>query len=132
MSLIAHPAFLRAMLRVDAATCVATGLLMAAGSSLLAGLTQIPPSLLMSAGLSLFPIAAFITLVASRTPAWPLGVWLVILANAGWVLASVWLLAGGAIRPNALGVAFVLVQAVAVALLTSLEYAGASRLQAAR
>jgi hypothetical protein len=86
----------------------------------------------MSAGLSLFPIAAFITLVASRTPSWPLGVWLVILGNAGWVLASVWLLAGGAIRPNALGVAFVLVQAVAVALLTSLEYAGASRLQAAR
>jgi hypothetical protein len=131
MSLIYHPAFLRTVLRIDAATCVATGLLMAAGSSLVSDLTQIPAGFLTPAGLSLFPIAAFITFVASRAQFWPLGVWLVIVGNIGWVLASIWLLAGGAIKPNMLGAAFVVVQAAAVAVLASLEFVGLGRQQTA-
>jgi hypothetical protein len=132
MSLINHPAFLRTVLRIDAATCVATGLLMAAGSSLVSNFTQIPAGLLTSAGLSLFPIAAFITFVASRAPFWPLGVLLVIGGNIGWVLASIGLLASGAIKPNILGVAFVVVQAAAVALLATLEYVVLGRQQTAK
>jgi hypothetical protein len=132
MSLIDHPTFLRTVLQIDAATCVATGLLMTAGSGLVSGLTQIPGTLLMTAGASLFPIAAFMAFISGRTPVWLLGVWLVILGNAGWVLASVWLLVGGAINPNALGVAFVLFQAGAVAILAGLEYLGLQRLAVSR
>ncbi len=44
------------------------------------------------------------------------------------LLGSVWILAGGAIKPNALGVAFVLLQAGAVAVLAALEYMGLQRL----
>jgi hypothetical protein len=113
MSIQHHPNFLRTVLRIDAATCVATGLLMTVGTKPLAGLTQLPPGLLLAAGLSLLPIAAFIVFV-----------WLIIFGNIGWVLASVWLLIAGAVTPNALGAAFVIVQAVAVAALATLEFMG--------
>jgi hypothetical protein len=124
MSIQHHPNFLRTVLRIDAATCVATGLLMTLGASSLAGLTQLPSQLLFAAGLSLLPIAAFIVFVAARAPVWPLGVWLIILGNIGWVLASVWLLIAGTVTPNALGAAFVIVQAMAVAVLATLEFMG--------
>lgn len=127
MTLTNHPEFLRTVLKIDAAICVATGLLMTAGVGIVSGLTQIPSGFLMTAGASLFPIAAFMVFAASRVPDWPVGVWLVILGNVGWVLGSLWLLAGGAIKPNALGVAFVLLQAGAVAVLAALEYMGVQR-----
>jgi hypothetical protein len=123
--------FLRTVLLVDAATCLATGLLMTAGSAMLAPLTQIPAGLLFSAGVSLFPVAAFITFVATRDVVPPLGVWLVIAGNAAWVAGSLWLSIGGALGPNALGYAFIAVQASAVAMLAALEYAGLRRMSLA-
>lgn len=122
-----HPGFLRTVLLADAATCVATGLLMTAASGLLAGLTHLPAGLLTSAGLSLFPIAAVIAFVAMRPGTWPLGVWMVILGNIGWVVGSLYLLVPGTIAPNALGYAFLIVQAVAVVVLTELEVMGIRR-----
>jgi hypothetical protein len=124
MSLTEHPKFLRNVLIADAVTCVATGMLMTLGAALLGKLTQLPPELLRAAGLSLFPIAAFIAFVATRQRLRRTGVWLLILGNAGWVAASLWLLLGGAISPNAMGYAFVAVQAAAVAVLAELEFAG--------
>jgi hypothetical protein len=129
MSIIENdPRFLRNVLLVDAATCVVTGLLMTFGAGLLAGLTQLPPELLRSAGISLFPIAAFIAFVATRAELPRTGVWLVILGNAVWVAASLWVIFGGAINPNALGYAFVAVQALAVAVLAELEFTGMRKL----
>ena len=132
MSVIANNRkFLRTVLLVDAATCVATGLLMTFAAGLLANVTQLPPELLRSAGLSLFPIAAFIAFVATRAELPRAGVWLVILGNAAWVAASLWVIFGGATSPNALGYAFVAVQALAVAVLAELEFTGVRRLGAA-
>jgi hypothetical protein len=122
-----HPHFLRTVLLADAATCVATGLLMTAGSGLVAGLTHIPAGLLVSAGLSLFPIAAVIAFVALRPGTWPLGVWLVILGNIGWVVGSLYLLVPGTLAPNGVGYAFLIVQAAAVVVLTELEIMGVRR-----
>jgi hypothetical protein len=47
--------------------------------------------------------------------------------NAAWVVASVALLVSGSVSPNALGVTFVLVQAVAVAALADVQYFGLRR-----
>jgi hypothetical protein len=89
MTFIQHPNFLRTVLLVDAATCLATGLLMTAGADPLAGLMQIPADLLFYAGASLFPIAAFIALVGTRQAPPPVGVWLVIVGiSHGWPPAS--------------------------------------------
>ena len=131
MALMDHPNFLRNILLIDAATCVATGLLMTAGSSPVVSLTQLPAGLLTAAGLSLFPIAAFMAFVATRQPIPSAGVWLTILGNAGWVFASIALLLSGKIAPNSFGTAFVIIQAVAVAALAELEYMGLRRRTAA-
>jgi hypothetical protein len=110
---------LRRVLAVDALTCAAAGALMAFGADLVAPLTGLPKPLLFWAGVVLFPVAALMAFLSRRQAA-PAGlVWLVILGNAGWVLASIAVLFLTA--PTALGVAFVVAQAVAVAILTVLE-----------
>jgi hypothetical protein len=124
MSIIHSPKFLRIVLLVDAATCVATGLLMTLGGDILARLTAVPELLLRYAGISLFPVAIFIALVGTRESIALAGVWVVIIGNALWVAGSALLLFGGMIAPNALGYMVISAQAAAVALLTELEYFG--------
>lgn len=117
-----NPSFLRSVLFVDAVTCAAMGALMTFGSGLFGRLTQIPPELLFYAGLSLFPIAAFITLVATRPVIPAAGVWLIVAGNLLWAAGSVLLLATGWIAPNLLGSSFITAQAIVVAVLTKLEH----------
>src|SRR5215471_947436 len=100
MSFIHSPKFLRTVLLVDATTCVATGLLMAFGADLVAGLTAIPASLLRYAGVSLFPVALFIAGVGMRNSVPAPGVWVVIIGNALWVAGSAFLLFGAVIASN--------------------------------
>lgn len=127
MTFADRPNFLRNVLLVDAATCVVSGLLMTIAAKPVASLTGLPADLLGSAGLSLFPIAAFIAFVATCRPAWPLGVWLVILGNIGWVAGCLGLLFGTFVSPTAVGMAFVSAQAIAVAALAELEFTGLRR-----
>jgi hypothetical protein len=53
MSITQSAKFLRTVLLIDAATCVATGLLMTLGADIVAGLTAVPAPLLLYGGLSL-------------------------------------------------------------------------------
>jgi hypothetical protein len=124
MSFTSPLRFLRTVLLIDAATCVAAGLLMAVGADFVAGLTAVPAPLLRYAGLSLFPVAAFIALVGTRDSMAPPAVFVVIAGNALWVAGSVLLLVSGLIAPNVLGYVFVGGQAAAVAVLAELEYFG--------
>jgi hypothetical protein len=118
--------FLRRVILVDAATCVATGLLLALGAGALTPLLELPGALLRYSGLSLFPIAAFMVWVATRESLPRPGVWLIIAGNILWVAGSVLVLA--VISPRTLGYAFVIAQAAAVALLAELEIVGLRRL----
>jgi hypothetical protein len=118
------PLTLRTVLAFDAATCAVMGAALMAGAGPIASLTLVPPALLSYAGLALLPIAAFMALVALPANPPAFGVWLVILGNAGWVIASLALIFGDWIAPNMLGVAFIGAQAVAVAILAALEYSG--------
>lgn len=116
---------------LDAAVCALTGAVLAAASGPVSGLTAIPAALVFWAGMLLLPIAAFMAFVASRRPVPAWGVVIVVAGNVGWVLASLALLLGIWFVPNALGMALIAGQAVAVLFLAWLEYA-ASRPQAAR
>ncbi len=49
---------------------------------------------------------------------------IVIAGNAVWTLASIALLFSGAVTPNLLGEAFVVIQAIAVGVLAELQYIG--------
>jgi hypothetical protein len=115
---------LRSVLFIDAATCAVMGAALMAGAGAIASITAIPTALLFYAGLSLIPIAAFMALVGLPANPPVLGVWLVILGNVGWVIASLALIFGDWIAPNMLGVAFIGIQAIAVAILAALEYSG--------
>lgn len=118
--------FLRRVLCVDAATCVATGALLSLESARLATLMGLPAGLLLWAGVALFPIAAFMLRTGLARDLSRPAVWVVIIGNAGWVAGSALLLLATA--PTGLGYAFVIAQAVVVALLAELEYAGLRRL----
>ncbi|HET6467074.1 MAG TPA: hypothetical protein VFG43_01730 [Geminicoccaceae bacterium] len=113
---------LRSIVLVDAATCAAMGALLVLGHAGIAQITRIPSPLLWYAGLALFPIAAFMAAVATRTAPPPAAVRLIVLGNVLWVAGSLLLLVGGWIAPNGLGRAFVLGQALVVAALAGLEH----------
>jgi len=114
--------FLRWILLADAATSGAIGLLMMFGSGLLEQLLELPPSLTRTAGISLLPFAAFLVYLAARQYLSSSALWLVIVINVLWTLGSILLLIEEAIEPNGLGYAFVLFQAVGVAIFAVLEY----------
>jgi len=117
--------FLRRVLCADAATCIASGLLMSAGAAPLARLLGLPAGLLFWAGVALFPVAAFILVLALRHARSVAGAWIVILGNVAWVAGSLLVLL---LAPTALGTVFVISQAIVVAVLAELEYVGLRRI----
>ena len=112
---------LRGLLVIDAVTCAVMGMVLAAGSAEIARLTALPSTLLLYAGLALVPVAAVMAAVAWRPAVNLTAARLLIAGNVAWIVASLILLAVGWIEPNALGTAFVIVQAVVVAVLVKLE-----------
>ncbi|MBX7220670.1 MAG: hypothetical protein K1Y36_12045 [Blastocatellia bacterium] len=116
--------FLRWVLAADATTSVVTGLLMVLDTELLERLFGLSPLLLRGAGLACLGFAAFLFyLITRKEMAAPL-VWAVIVLNVLWVGDSFLLLVSGWVAPTTLGTAFVITQALGVALLAELEYVG--------
>lgn len=122
--------FLRNALLADAIVSGATGLIMIAGASILADFLNLPFALLREAGFLLIPYVAFVAYVGTRATISRSAVWAVIVANVLWAAASVLLLLSGWVAPNLLGTAFVIVQAVAVALFGELQFIGLRRADA--
>lgn len=114
---------LRTALLADAGISGAAGLLMALAAGPLSNLLAIPSALLFWAGIICIASAALMAFTGTREPVPSALAWLIVVGNVGWVLASI-ALAAGIIKPNALGVAFILAQAATVAWLTWMEYAG--------
>jgi hypothetical protein len=119
--------FLRRALKLDAVASGATALLVIVGASYIDALLGLPVSLLRGAGLLLVPYVAFVAFVATRPRIESAAVWLIIACNVLWALASFLLLLSGKFAPTGLGIAFVVVQAVVVALLGELQYMGLRR-----
>ncbi len=126
-----HPNFLRSVLWADAIASGATGLMMAAGAGMLENLLGLPSGLTREAGLILVPYAALVAIVATRAQISGAAVWVFIVVNAAWTIGSIGLLVGG-LAPTALGYAFVIAQALVVAILAELQYAGVRTLAAAQ
>jgi hypothetical protein len=127
MSLVSVSPVLRRVLVADALISAAAGVLMALGAGVMRDLLALPAALLLAAGLALLPWAACLLWLA-RKPAVPAAaVWAVIVVNVAWVADSAWVALGGMFQPNALGQAFIAVQALAVAVLAELEFIGMRR-----
>ena len=110
---------LRRILGLDAATCFLMGALLVAATSPLSTVLGLPQDLLFWAGVLLFPCAALMGGAAMMRRPLPLLVWIVILGNAAWVMASV--AVAMVFEPPWIGVVFVIVQATVVLLLLILE-----------
>lgn len=124
MQLLRASNFLRYVLLADAATCLATGLLLTVGAELLEQFLGLPTQLSRYSGISLFPFAAFLIYLARHENLSPFALWAVIILNALWTIDSFLLLFSGWVEPTGFGYAFVIFQAVGVAIFATLEYFG--------
>lgn len=128
-SFFASPHFLRRVLWADAASGVATALLQCEFADALAPMLGLPGNLLLWSGYALAAFALFIVWIATRQtiPAAP--VWLLIAANAAWLLGCVGLLASSLVQPTMFGVSFLITQAFTVGVLLELEWIGVRKIQ---
>ena len=119
--------YLRRALAVDAVASAGTALLSIVAAVPLSRLLEVPEALLRGAGLALVPFVAFVLWTATRVNASRAAVGTIIGLNAAWVAASLWLVFGNTIAPNAAGYAFIVVQALAVAMFAEFQYVGLKR-----
>lgn len=119
---------LRRVLLADAVISGATGLLMFVGADVLMDALNLPAALLRSAGLVLLPYAAFVAFVAIQKDLHGAAVWAVIAINALWAINSLILLLSGWVAPNTLGYAFVVAQAIVVAVFAEPQYIAMRRI----
>ncbi|MDF3823320.1 hypothetical protein P3G55_25780 [Leptospira sp. 96542] len=128
-SVLASPRLLHLALRSDAASGIALGLPLVTCAHPLASWLGMPASLLSASGLALFPFAALMPLAARSAHPPAALVWLILLGNVAWVLGSAYL--WFTLPLTGWGQLFLLGQALAVVLLTELEYTGWRRLSQA-
>jgi hypothetical protein len=125
----ASPRFLRNVLWTDAASCVGSAALQLAAPAALARMLGLPAQLILASGVFLVGVALYIGFLASRAQPPRPGVWLLIAGNWAWVAGCVVLAFGSGV--TALGVAYLVLQAVAVTVLAELEWLGLRRTSAA-
>jgi hypothetical protein len=119
--------FLRRAILADAIFSGISALLLAFGAGALAPLLDLPEALLRETGLFLIAYAALVGWLGTRPSMPRVLVAIVIAGNAAWTLASVALLFSGAVTPNLLGEAFVVMQAIAVGAFAESQYIGLRR-----
>ncbi|HEY1104020.1 MAG TPA: hypothetical protein VGE70_11425, partial [Burkholderiaceae bacterium] len=86
------------------------------------------PGLLQVTGAMLLGYAA-IAIAVARSEPMPRGwLWVLIMGNFAWALASLALLLGSTLTPTLLGQAYLLVHVVSVAMLAELQWFGVRRL----
>ena len=119
--------FLRRAIVGDAVITGAMAVLLTAASGVLGPMLNLPESLLRETGIFLIVYAALVGFLGSRELMPKLAVCLVIGANALWTVDSIVLLFTGWVQPNALGQAFIVAQAVAVAVIAELQFIGLKR-----
>jgi hypothetical protein len=121
-------AFLRRVLLADALASAAMAALLLPAAGALAGPLGLPAGLLRGAGLLMLPWVALTAWLGTRAEPSRPPVWTVVAGNAVWAADSLLLLLSGWVAPTALGAAFVLAQAAAVAVLAVLQALGQQRL----
>jgi small-conductance mechanosensitive channel len=113
------------ILTLDALTCGWMGIVLVASAAQLSTLLALPPDLLFYAGCLLLPTALFMAALGRQATPRQAGLWLVILGNAAWVLASIATLI--IVGPNILGALFIGIQALVVAVLAMAEFNSVAR-----
>ncbi len=120
-----HPSsLLKFALLTDAAVSGAMGVLQLSAAAALAALLELPQALLLATGEFLVVYALLLVGMATRARLWSALVMFIVLGNLMWALACMALPGTGTLAPNALGIGFLLLQAVAVVVFAVLEWRG--------
>jgi hypothetical protein len=120
--------FLRLVLTLDSALCALNGVAYLVGAAYLGDLFGLPAELLVTLGVFLVGVAGALLWLATRQRISRVGVGVIVALNALWAVDSIALLAAGWYPVTAIGQAWVVVQALAVAVVAALEYVGLRRL----
>jgi len=117
-----YPAWLRTVLWVDGITGLVSGLMGLAASDFQATLLGLPAALVQGSGVLVlgFVVLIALLLAQSQPPRW--GLRALVVGNALWVVASVVVVELQWPTLNALGVAYVLLQAAFVGVLAGLQF----------
>ncbi|MEO9341096.1 hypothetical protein ABFT80_27270 [Mesorhizobium sp. SB112] len=119
---IQNTPFLRNTLIADAGVGLAAAALTIFGASFLSPLLNLPQGLIFWAGVALLPVAALLIAAARRSEIPRFWLREIVFINVAWVIASFGILIAGLVQPNALGIAFIVAQALAVGLFAELQY----------
>jgi len=133
MSLVSRllsPAGLRSVLWADAASGLAIAALQWAAADPLSALLGLPVALLRGSALVLLAYVALASLLAMRGGQPRALLALLVIDNWAWVAGCLLLAFGPLAAPTGLGVAYLLVQAVAVGALAELQWLGGLRRRA--
>jgi hypothetical protein len=124
---MSSPHFLRNVLRADALSCIACGLLQVVFSDPMVDLLNLPRTLVVYSGEFLLAYGVLVAWLSTRTPVPRPLVGLLIAGNLGWAITCAVLLFGGSFAPSALGMVYVAMQALTVVVLAELQYFGLRR-----
>ena len=127
MSIFASPKFLRNVLWADAAAGAASSLLHLLAAGVLADLLGLPHAVLVMSGAAMLVYVAGAMYLAAYEPVSRSGVSMLIAANWAWVGATAVVFMMNAGSMTALGQAYLVVHALAVAGLAELEWFGLRR-----
>jgi hypothetical protein len=128
-----HPSpLLRFALLVDAVVSGAMGVLQLSAAAKMASLLELPQTLLERTAEFMVIYMLVLAVMATRIRLWSTAVMFIVFGNLLWSLGCVALLLTGTLSPNALGTAFVLMQAAAVTVFAVLEWRGLRRSAPAR
>jgi hypothetical protein len=127
MRTVSPSPLLKTALAADAAVSGAAAVLQLAAADWLVGTLMLPRPLLVETGAFLVAYTILLVVLArsARLPAAVVAT--IVLGNVAWAVACVALVAAGAFPLTGLGVAFLIVQALAVLVFAALEYAGLKR-----
>ncbi len=123
MNTIYPSRLLKLALIADALVSGCVAALQLAASGWLSELLMLPRVLLFETGVFLVGYAILLLVLTCIDKLWTVIIGAVVVGNVGWAVGCIGLLAG-VLSPNALGVAFMLVQIVSVLIFATLEYFG--------
>ena len=126
MSIFSSPRFLRTVLWADCASCTATAGLQLMAPAQLAQVLGLPAALLLESGFALVGVMAFVAWIASRAETPRSLAWVLVAGNFAWA-AGCLVLATRGVATSGLGLAYLVVQALAVGVLAELEWIGLRR-----
>ncbi|WP_119300418.1 hypothetical protein [Dongia deserti] len=127
MSSSTNWSLLRLALLADAIASGAMGVLLAAAAAPLADWLGLPLVLLRLVGLILIPYAGLLAYLGTRQATSRLPAQLIVAGNVLWVAGSILLLVTDLFSPTTLGMAFVIAQALVVAILAEAQFIGLRR-----